>query len=114
MDADTNNRGGRKMNGQIEYGKCEICGKEAQLERTYFFYPVNCTCHGSIDERGQNRHFEMVTHCKDCPAPMPKEIEVTTRDYTGHETKTKIKGLLPIEIQGMFIIDDSVKSDEKE
>ena len=24
------------MSGEIEYGKCEICGKETQLERTYF------------------------------------------------------------------------------
>lgn len=26
--------------GGIEFGKCEICGKETQLERTYF-YSVN-------------------------------------------------------------------------
>lgn len=24
------------MSGEIEYGKCEICGKETRLERTYF------------------------------------------------------------------------------
>lgn len=28
------------MCGECEYGKCEICGEEAYLSRTYFYYPI--------------------------------------------------------------------------
>ena len=51
--------------GEIEFGKCEICGKEAPLERTYFYYPIHCECCGSKDKNGQKQHFEMVVHCED-------------------------------------------------
>ena len=30
--------------GGIEFGTCDICGKEAELERTYFYYPIHCEC----------------------------------------------------------------------
>lgn len=60
------------MCNSIEWGRCEICGKETQLERTYFYYPIHCECCGNKE----NRHFEMIRHCKKCPAPMPKEIDV--------------------------------------
>ena len=53
------------MSGDIEHGKCEICGKEADLERTYFHYPIKCECHSP-------NHFYLVIHCKDCT---PKEPE---------------------------------------
>lgn len=29
------------MCNSIEWGRCEICGKETQLERTYFYYPIH-------------------------------------------------------------------------
>lgn len=32
------------MCNSIEWGRCEICGKETQLERTYFYYPIHCEC----------------------------------------------------------------------
>ena len=54
--------------GEIEFGKCDICGKETELERTYFYYPIHCECCGSKDKDGQKQHFELVHHCKDCPA----------------------------------------------
>ena len=41
------------MCNSIEWGKCEICGKEDQLERTYFYYSIHCECCGSKDENGQ-------------------------------------------------------------
>ena len=28
--------------GAIEFGTCDICGKETELERTYFYYPIHC------------------------------------------------------------------------
>lgn len=28
--------------GTCEFGKCEICGKETTLDRTYFHYPIHC------------------------------------------------------------------------
>ena len=56
--------------GEIEFGKCDICGKETELERTYFYYPIHCECCGSKDKDGQKQHFELVHHCKDCPASL--------------------------------------------
>lgn len=52
--------------GEIEFGKCDICGKETELERTYFYYPIHCECCGNKDKDGQKQHFELVHHCKDC------------------------------------------------
>lgn len=59
------------MCGEIEVGRCEICGKEnVQLERKYYRYPnVQCECHSQC-------HFEIVRHCKDCKPVEPKEIKV--------------------------------------
>ena len=56
------------MSGEVEFGKCSICGKETTLERTYFHYAIKCECHSP-------RHFELVIHCKEC---VPKEPEITT------------------------------------
>ena len=54
--------------GEGEYGKCEVCAKEATLERKYFHYDIKCDCHSP-------NHFEMVRHCSDCT---PKPPEKTT------------------------------------
>lgn len=67
------------MCNSIEWGRCEICGKETQLERTYFYYPIHCECCGNKE----NRHFEMIRHCKKCPAPMPKEIHPLCKAMDG-------------------------------
>lgn len=56
------------MSSEFEYGKCEVCGEEGVLERTYFEYPIKCECHSP-------NHFEIVRHHKDC---IPKEPEYTT------------------------------------
>ena len=50
-----------------EYGKCEICGKETYLQRTYFHYEIECECHSP-------NHFELVIHCLNC---IPKEPTFT-------------------------------------
>lgn len=55
------------MSGCCEYGKCEVCGKEGILIRTYFRYDIQCECHSP-------NHYEMVRHCPTC---VPSEPEVT-------------------------------------
>ena len=92
--------------GNVEWGKCEICGKEGPLERTYFYYPIHCECCGSKDKDGQNQHFEMIRHCKDCPAPMPKEIHPLLKSMNGKEYKVNISNILPSNIRGEFIINE--------
>ena len=92
----------------IECGKCEICGKEGPLERTYFYYTIHCECCGSKDKDGQKQHFEMVRHCKDCPAPMPKEIHPLLKSMYGDEIRADITNILPSNICGQFIINDKI------
>ena len=94
--------------GEIEFGKCEICGKEAPLERTFFYYPIHCDCCGSQDKYGQKQHFEIVVHCKDCPAPMPKEIHPLLKTMHGEEHRANITNILPTKIRGQFIINDKI------
>jgi hypothetical protein len=55
------------MSGDAEFGTCEMCGKERNLQRTVFRYNIKCECHSPY-------HFEMVCHCSDC---IPEEPEVT-------------------------------------
>lgn len=98
--------------GGIEYGKCEICGKEAPLERTYFYYPIHCECCGSKDEKGQDQHFEMVRHCERCPAPVPKVIHPVLKDAMGQLHTTTITHILPSNIRGEFIINDKIIENE--
>lgn len=98
--------------GEIEFGKCDICGKETELERTYFYYPIHCECCGSKDKDGQKQHFELVHHCKDCPAPMPKEIHPLIRSMNGDLIRANISNILPSDIQGMFIINDKIVKEQ--
>ena len=59
------------MCGEMEVGKCEVCGKEnVPLQRTYFRYPIPCECHSP-------KHFHLVRHCKDCTPKEPREVKVT-------------------------------------
>ena len=94
--------------GEQEFGRCEICGKEASLERTYFFYPIHCECCGSKDKYGQDQHSVMVRHCKDCPAPMPKIIQPVCKAADGIGRKAYIVNMLPTKIIGKFIIDEPI------
>ena len=94
--------------GEIEFGTYEICGKETELERTYFYYPIHCECRDSMDKDGQKQHFEMVRHCKDCPVPIPKEIHPLLRSMNGDLIRANISNILPSNIRGMFIINDKI------
>ena len=58
------------MSGCMEFGKCEICGKEGGLQRTYFNYDIKCECHSP-------NHFEVVSHCAKCKPEEPKITKLT-------------------------------------
>lgn len=57
------------MAGENEFGKCQICGNEGIIERTYFRYDIKCECHSP-------HHFEIVFHCKDCIPKEPAETKI--------------------------------------
>lgn len=81
--------------GEIEYGKCNVCGKDGQLERTYFHYPVKCECHSPS-------HFELICHHKGCKPQEPR--------YTKVEFKTEdLKN--PVAI-AMKILTEALKEDK--
>jgi hypothetical protein len=54
----------------VFYGKCEVCGKETSLQRTYYAYNMPCECH-------HGRHSEHVNHCKDCKPREPLQTRIT-------------------------------------
>jgi len=54
----------------IEYGKCEVCGKEGALQRTYYHYDIKCKCHSP-------NHFEVISHCSDCKPQEPETTRIT-------------------------------------
>lgn len=60
------------MSGCVEIGICDICKKEAHLQRTYFRYNIKCECHSPY-------HFELVRHCSDCIPKEPRETKITLR-----------------------------------
>ena len=55
--------------GDVEFGKCDICGKETTLNRKYYHYDIKCDCCSP-------KHFEIVRHCKDCKPQPPKYVKV--------------------------------------
>ena len=55
--------------GEIEFGKCDVCGKYGAVERTYYHYGIKCACH--LPE-----HFEMVRTCQLCEPREPKETKL--------------------------------------
>lgn len=89
------------MSCSIEFGKCDICGKEDNLGRTCFEYDIKCDCHSP-------RHFELVVHCKDCIPSMPTKIHPYIKAMDGKSYKTTITNILPIEIAGEFIITEPI------
>jgi len=63
------------MSGDVEFGKCEICGKETFLQRTYFKYNIKCECHSP-------QHFEFIRHCDDCVPEEPKITKIIVKTET--------------------------------
>lgn len=97
--------------GAIEIGKCDICGKEAQLERTYFEYAISCDCCVAKHE-GKPVHFEMVRHCSECIPSLPTEIHPYIKAMDGKSYRAIIKNVLPINICGQFNITEAVITED--
>ena len=85
------------MHGEIDMDFCEFCGNYSQVERTYFHYPIKCECHN-------NGHFVLIRHCKDCVPSLPTKIYPIFKAMDGKEYKATISNILPIKIDGQFII----------
>ena len=60
------------MSGEVEFGKCDYCGKEGPMNRKYFHYPIKCECHSP-------QHFEIKWHCNDCFPVEPETTKLTVR-----------------------------------
>lgn len=59
--------------GDIEVGRCKICGKEdIPINRKYYHYDIKCECHSP-------QHFEIVYHCNDCEPKEPYETKITLK-----------------------------------
>lgn len=94
--------------GEIEFGTCPICGKEASMERTYFYYDIHCQCCGCKQD-DLDMHFELRIHCKDCVPDVPRVIRpqlMSAIDYKPY--RLPIEGMLPYAISGQFIIDHNL------
>ena len=90
--------------GEIEFGKCDICGKESPLSRTYFIYDIHCDCCG-CKEDGRDMHSELVRYCKNCVPDIPQTIAPIVKskiDNRGYQLT--IKGMRPYKIYGEFCI----------
>lgn len=77
-----------------EYGKCEICGKEAPLMRTYYHYNgLKCDCHSP-------EHFDLVRHCIGCTSKQQR----TTRVVLTKEQAEHVGELLTAEREGRVMV----------
>ena len=94
-----------------EFGKCPICGREDSLDRTYFVYNIPCECCGCKRD-GKNMHFEMISHCANCVPDIPVTIKPTLKSpIDNKEYRIEIKGMIPYEINGQFVINHDLTKD---
>lgn len=92
----------RNLIEDSEYGFCEICGHEAKLERTYFYYPVQCEC---CEILGENKtHYEVVKHCEKCIPELPKEIHPSIKNIDGIVYRATLTGIMPVKIKGKAVV----------
>jgi len=99
----------------IEFGKCDICGKETYLSRTYFRYRIGgCTCCGCTLSDGTKGHFEVVHHCNKCIPHLPTVIHPLFKALDGKTYRANITSVLPFEIEGKFIIEEPVIKEDKQ
>ena len=64
----------------IEYGICDICGREANLQRKYYHFNIKCECHLPT-------HTEMVKYCSDCVPLRPAETTIEIFDPVDEKIK---------------------------
>ena len=99
----------------IEFGKCDICGKEAALSRTYFKYRIgSCECCRSKLRDGSNGHFEVVHHCNKYVPHLPTVIHPLFKALDGKVYRANVTNVLPFEIEGNFIIEEPVIMEDKQ
>ena len=55
--------------GDIEFGKCDVCGNENELTRTVFRYDIKCEYHSPY-------HFESFSPCERCEPLEPLKTQV--------------------------------------
>lgn len=56
--------------GDQEISQCDICSKEAVVERKYYYYPIACNCCNDA----KDNHFEIVRFCNNCTSKPPRVI----------------------------------------
>lgn len=83
------------MSGACLFGQCQICGKETNLDITYFNYNIKCDCCSPS-------HFVRVEHCKDCIPEIPKIITPVINYMNGSKLTTAICDQKPTEIIGLY------------
>lgn len=64
----------------IEYGICDICGREANLQRKYYHFNIKCECHLPT-------HSEMIKYCSDCVPLRPAETTIEIFDPVDEKIK---------------------------
>ena len=64
----------------IEYGTCDVCGREANLQRKYYYFNIKCECHSP-------KHFEMIKYCSDCVPLRPAETTIEIFDPIDEKIK---------------------------
>ena len=63
-----------------EYGICDICGREANLQRKYYHFNIKCECHLPT-------HSEMIKYCSDCVPLRPAETTIEIFDPIDEKIK---------------------------
>ena len=64
----------------IEYGICDVCGREANLQRKYYYFNIKCECHSP-------KHSEMIKYCSDCVPLRPAETTIEIFDPIDEKIK---------------------------
>ena len=96
--------------GDIEFDKCDICGKESQIERTYFYYNIPCECcYCNIDNK--DMHFVLIRHCSKCIPDIPIDIKIIQKGAHNATKTISIHKMIPYDILGRFTINHNLMED---
>ena len=63
-----------------EHGECNFCGELGLIQRTYYYYDVDCECCSG------DKHFEIVWNCHQC---IPYDMGIQNIQLS-NKTKHKI------------------------
>jgi len=65
----------------VEFGKCDMCGRVAPLQKKDYYFDISCECH-------DNEHVETIRYCSDCVPLMPVNTTITLYDKKSDKNKT--------------------------